>query len=279
MISETAHTARFVCTTDDEHVPDRVVLRRARCPRPGRSSWPRSPRGVGGLDLVVHRAGRPGRRCCGTPRSAGSAATRSRPTRPSRWRGWAATDIATLVDGATYLFTNDYEKALLEQKTGWTDAEVLERVSIRVTTLGRGRGPDRSPGAAPLQVPVVPERAGRRPDRRRRRVPLRVPRRDARGAWPGAVRAGRALLATLVLETVGTQEYAVEPAEFTARLGEVVRRRGRRRGRRPPARLSPPAARRRVRRARPRCAGRRRPSRRRGCSERDRVDRARGSPG
>ena len=28
--------------------------------------------------------------------------------------GWAASDITTLIDGATYLFTNDYEKALLE---------------------------------------------------------------------------------------------------------------------------------------------------------------------
>ena len=36
-----------------------------------------------------------------------------------------------LIDGATYLITNDYEKALLETKTGWSDAEVLSRVAAR----------------------------------------------------------------------------------------------------------------------------------------------------
>src|SRR6185369_17494289 len=46
-------------------------------------------------------------------------------------------DIASLIDGATYLITNEYEKELLEQKTGLTDAQVLDRVGVRITTLGR----------------------------------------------------------------------------------------------------------------------------------------------
>ena len=36
-----------------------------------------------------------------------------------------------LIDGATYLFTNDYEWDLLLSKTGWTDADVLAQVGLR----------------------------------------------------------------------------------------------------------------------------------------------------
>ena len=45
-------------------------------------------------------------------------------------------DIRRLVDGPRYLFTNDYERELLLQKTGWSEAEVLKRVGTRVTTYG-----------------------------------------------------------------------------------------------------------------------------------------------
>lgn len=41
-----------------------------------------------------------------------------------------------LVGGAAYLFTNDYEWDLLLSKTGWTEADVRERVELRITTLG-----------------------------------------------------------------------------------------------------------------------------------------------
>ncbi|MFT5223600.1 MAG: adenosine kinase, partial [Glaciecola sp.] len=45
-------------------------------------------------------------------------------------------EIRGLIEGATYLVTNHYEKGLLEQKTGWSDAEVLDRVGLRITTKG-----------------------------------------------------------------------------------------------------------------------------------------------
>jgi len=44
--------------------------------------------------------------------------------------------IRLLIDGAKYLFTNEYEAALIEQKTGWSAAEILQRVEYRITTLG-----------------------------------------------------------------------------------------------------------------------------------------------
>ena len=36
-------------------------------------------------------------------------------------------EISKLIDGAAYLFTNDYEWELLLSKTGWSEADVLAR--------------------------------------------------------------------------------------------------------------------------------------------------------
>lgn len=45
-------------------------------------------------------------------------------------------EIAQLIDGAKYLFLNEYELALAIQKTGWTDRQLFNRVQVRVVTLG-----------------------------------------------------------------------------------------------------------------------------------------------
>ena len=99
--------------------------------------------------------------------------------------------IRQLIDGATYLFTNEYEAALAEQKTGWTAEEILDRVGTRVITLGaKGARIDRKdeptdPGR------VRPRGAQGRPDRGRRRLPGRLPGRRSPGAcrWSGARRS------------------------------------------------------------------------------------------
>ncbi len=44
--------------------------------------------------------------------------------------------VRNLVDGAAYLFCNEYEATLTERKTGWTGGEICAHVGIRVTTLG-----------------------------------------------------------------------------------------------------------------------------------------------
>ncbi|WP_367322413.1 carbohydrate kinase family protein [Streptomyces sp. HUAS ZL42] len=62
-----------------------------------------------------------------------------------------------LVSGARWLFTNDYEAALLLERTGWDRDDVLERVGAWVTTLGgEGVRIDRA-GRSPLIVPAVPD--------------------------------------------------------------------------------------------------------------------------
>ena len=54
------------------------------------------------------------------------------------------TDLRQLVDGARYLFTNEYERALLIRKTGWDAAELLRRVGAWVTTDRALRAPSSS---------------------------------------------------------------------------------------------------------------------------------------
>ena len=45
--------------------------------------------------------------------------------------------IRRLIDGADYLFTNEYESHLTETKTGWSQAEIDDRVTTRVITRGK----------------------------------------------------------------------------------------------------------------------------------------------
>ena len=64
--------------------------------------------------------------------------------------------VRDLVDGARWLFTNEYEAALLLERTGWQRQDVLRRVGTWVTTLGAdGVRIDRD-GAQPCRVPAVP---------------------------------------------------------------------------------------------------------------------------
>ncbi|MCT9084612.1 carbohydrate kinase family protein [Streptomyces fulvoviolaceus] len=66
------------------------------------------------------------------------------------------TALRRLVDGARWLFTNEYEAALLLERTRWTRQAVLERVGAWITTCGaRGVRIDRS-GHPELTVPAVP---------------------------------------------------------------------------------------------------------------------------
>ena len=63
--------------------------------------------------------------------------SRSRADPVQQLAGWTATEIRQLIDGAAYLFTNEYEAALTEQKTGWSADEILDRVGTRVDHPGR----------------------------------------------------------------------------------------------------------------------------------------------
>ena len=118
------------------------------------------------LKPIADRAGDPDyvlvgrttpRRCSGTPTSAGSAATGSWPTRRQQLAFSDGDLIRPLIDGADILFSNEYEAALITQKTGWSAEEVLSRVGTWVVTLGAaGVRIDRK-GEESITVPAVPE--------------------------------------------------------------------------------------------------------------------------
>ena len=99
--------------------------------------------------------------------------------------------IRQLIDGATYLFTNEYEAALAEQKTGWSAEEILDRVGTRVVTLGaKGARIDRK-GEPTLHVECTPEDRKVDPTGVGDALPGRLPRRPRVGPAAGALRAGR----------------------------------------------------------------------------------------
>src|SRR6202034_1289970 len=67
--------------------------------------------------------------------------------------------MRTLIDGAAYLFCNEYEEAVIEQKTGWSSEDILDRVETRVITLGAAGGPRRGQGGRPGRAGPGQERA------------------------------------------------------------------------------------------------------------------------
>jgi len=126
--------------------------------------------------------------------------------------------IRQLVDGATYLFTNEYEAGLVAPNTGWSDEEVLDLVTTRITTHGakgsvitRKGEPDLHVGIVEAELVVDPTGTG---DAFRAGFLAGI-------AWGvGLERAAQvgSLLATHVVETVGPQEYSFTRDSFLARF-------------------------------------------------------------
>ena len=215
-VSELRHTARFFCTTDTEQCQIATFY-------PGAMSEARDielgpiASAAGGLDLVVVSPNDPEAMLRHTE-EAKSLGVRFVADPSQQLSSLDGDRIRTLVDGAELLITNDYEAALIESKTGWTPEQVLEHVGTRITTHGAKGCVIQRRGEADVEVPVVPEE--------RKADPTGVGDAFRAGfltgqAWGlGLERSAQVgtLLATYVLETVGTQEYAIEKASFLTRL-------------------------------------------------------------
>jgi adenosine kinase len=214
-VSETRHTARFVCTTD-------AAMAQIASFYAGAMSEAREIE----LKPIVDRTGAPEWVLIGP----NDPEAMLRHTDECRQRGYRfAADpsqqlafgdgelIRPLVDGADVLFSNEYEAALITQKTGWTADEVLERVGTWVVTLGAaGVRIDRK-GEESITVAAVPEI--------RKVEPTGVGDAFRAGflaalTWGlGLERAAQlgCLLAVYVVEQVGTQEYTLSRREFLER--------------------------------------------------------------
>ena len=64
------------------------------------------------------------------------------------------TELAQLIDHASYLTVNDYEARLLADRTGWSIADIAERVDGLVVTMG-GEGSIIHAGGATYAIPAV----------------------------------------------------------------------------------------------------------------------------
>lgn len=220
-VSEVAHTARFVCTTDRDHAQMASFYAGAMTEARNIELRPIADM-VGGLDLVVISPNDP----VAMMRHTEECRQRGYPfiADPSQQLAWLEGDqIQRLIDGAAYLFTNAYEASIIEQKTGWSHRDVMDRVGVRVITHGRdGATVESSDGS--IDVPVAPERE--------RLDPTGVGDAFRSGfiaglAWElGHERCAQlgSLLAAHVIETVGTQEYELRRRPFLDRFATAYGR-------------------------------------------------------
>ncbi|MSZ58466.1 MAG: carbohydrate kinase family protein, partial [Actinobacteria bacterium] len=213
------HTARFICTTDEEQNQIASFY-------PGAMSEARNIELkpvvdlVGAADVVLIGANDP--------------EAMLRHTEECRFRGYSfaadpsqqlarmeGDDIKPLVEGATFLFTNEYESALIHQKTGWNERDIAAIVETRITTLGPQGARVERRGEPAVSVLVAEE------DRRADPTGVGDAFRagflsgqswgltDERSAQVGA------LVATYVIETIGTQEYELAQKHFLERMAKA----------------------------------------------------------
>jgi adenosine kinase len=218
-MSDSRHTARFVCTTDSEQNQIASFYPGAMSEARNIELKPVVDR-VGKADVVLIGANDPG--------------AMLRHTQECRFRGYPfaadpsqqlarmdGDEIIPLIEGATYLFANEYEAALIEQKTGWSSADIAGMVDTRVTTLGPDGARVERRGEAPVTVKVAEED--------RKADPTGVGDAFRAGflagqAWGvGDERSAQvgALLATYVIETIGTQEYELARTHFLERMART----------------------------------------------------------
>jgi len=210
------HTARFVCTTDLDGNQIASFYPGAMSEDAEIDLAPLATR-VGGLDLVLIGASDPEamfshtRECgaLGIPFAADPSQQLPRLDGPQ---------LRALVDGAAYLFCNEYEEALIERKSGWSSADVLERVEVRITTLGPAGARVERSGEPPIVVGPVPEQ--RKADPTGTGDAFRAGFLAAIGWGLSLERAAQLgnLLAVTVLEADGPQEYELKPALVAERL-------------------------------------------------------------
>jgi adenosine kinase len=223
--SVSRHTARFICTTDADGNQIGSFYPGAMN-EDGEIELAPLAAAHGGIDLVLIGASAPDGMLAHTQecRATGLAFAAD----PSQQLARILDDeqVRGLVDGAKYLFGNEYEEALIERKSGWTSADILARVGVRITTLGKDGARVEQAGQPAVTVPPVPDARPADP----------TGSGDAfRSGFLAAVAWGLSLercaqlgnlMAVHALETTGPQEYDLKPGRLTERFaaayGEVA---------------------------------------------------------
>jgi adenosine kinase len=218
-VSELAHTARFVCTTDEDFCQIGTFYAGAMAESRDIELGPIADK-AGGLELMMIGPDDPAGmlRHAETCRQLGITFAVDPSQQLARMDGAQA---RAFVDGAKYLFSNDYEWKLLQQKTGWTEADVLERVGMRVTTLGDKGVEIVGRDGLSLHVSAVSEL--NKTDPTGVGDGFRAGFITALHGGLGLERAAQlgSLIAVLVLETTGTQEWLFDREAGLARISEA----------------------------------------------------------
>lgn len=219
LVSETLHTALYMVTTDTE-------LNQIASFFPGAMSEARNIElqpimdKTGKLDLLVISPDDPEAmlRHSEIAREQGIRYAADPSQQMARMEG---EEIKKLIEGAAYLFMNEYELALACQKTGWSDADILDRVEVRIVTLGSQGAKVEQKGQPTITVGIAKEKG-------------KVDPTGVGDSFRSGFIAGLAwglehercaqlgsMLATYVIETKGTQEYRFTREEFLSRFREA----------------------------------------------------------
>ncbi|MGJ9423726.1 carbohydrate kinase family protein [Aeromicrobium sp. CF3.5] len=214
-VSPDLHTALCTITTDDAHA--QIVTFYPGAMAEAREIDIAALHAEQPIDLLLVGPDDPEamQRHTSTARDAGIAFAAD----PSQQLAWAGGDlIRELVEGATYLFTNDYEAALIEKKTGWSADEVRTKVGTQIITRGKDGVTVYPDGGEPVEVAAI------------RGVEAVDPTGvgdSFRGGFLAGVAAGLSFeraaqigctIAASVVETTGTQEYVLERESFLDRV-------------------------------------------------------------
>ena len=216
LVCEDVHTARFMCTTDED-------MRQIASFYTGAMARSREITIASlddGVDLVVIGASDPDAMVAQTAecRERGVPFAADVSQQLARMDG---AQIRSLVEGARYLMTNDYEWELLQQKTGWTEAQVGDVVDIRITTLGEHGVQIIGRDCGDVKIGVVPETS--------KVDPTGVGDGFRAGFLAGTAdglsleRAAQlgSLIAVQVLEVDGGQDWTWDRARGLERLGDA----------------------------------------------------------
>jgi adenosine kinase len=214
------HTARFVCTTDADGNQIGSFYAGAMSEDADIKIAPMAEE-HGGIDLVLIGAGDPEAMVAHTAecRDVGLPFAADPSQQLARILG--DEQVRSLVDGADYLFGNEYEEALIERKSGWDSADILARVAVRITTLGPAGARIEQRGEPPVTVPPVPDAKPVDP----------TGSGDAfRSGFLAAVAWGLSLeraaqlgnlMAVHALEAIGPQEYNLKPGPLADRFASA----------------------------------------------------------
>lgn len=219
LVSATKHTARFVCTTDKDMAQIATFYAGAMSEARMIELGPIASR-VGGADYVLVGANDPQAML----RHTRECRTRRIPfiADPSQQLAFSdGPQIREMIEGASYLITNEYEARLTEQKTGWSREEIAARVEHRVTTHGKDGVSIETPGEETIHVGVAA--VDRLADPTGVGDAFRAGFLSGLAAGLGHRRCAEmgSVLAAHVIETVGTQEYELSKRSFLARLADA----------------------------------------------------------